>query len=125
LQVISKLVILIGISCFENVYACCHLPSVTIQTNGHYFYNYKNIVRVESQLHIFCIIKQHNNNDCDCIVTRSWIKSLLGHDLINLENFKQKQGFFLRLFQEKNPKGRFILSPIVEIAKFYVFNKDN
>jgi len=50
---------------------------------------------------------------------------LLGHDLINPENFKQKQGFFLKLFQEKNPKGRFILNPIAEIAKFYVFNKDD
>jgi hypothetical protein len=29
---------------------------------------------------------------------------LLGHDLISLENFKQKQGFFLRLFWDKTQK---------------------
>jgi hypothetical protein len=124
LQVIGKLVIPIGVSCFENVYACCHLPFVTIQINSNYCYNYKNILGVECQPHIFCKIKQQNGNDCDSILIGSWIKSLFGHDLINFENFKQKQGFFLR-FRKKCTKGRFILSLIAEIVRFFIFNKDD
>lgn len=45
-------------------------------------------------------------------------------DFINLENFIQRQGFFLRLFQDKNLKGRFILNPIIEIVGFSIFNKN-
>jgi hypothetical protein len=40
-----------------------------------------------------------------------WIGPLLGHKLINLEDFKSKQGFFLCLFREKNLEGKFVLNP--------------
>ncbi len=45
--------------------------------------------------------------------------------LIILENFKKKQGFFLRLFPNKNPKGKFMLNQTTEIVGFSVFNKYN
>ncbi len=98
LHIIGEMVIPVVASCFDNVCACCHLPSMTNRIDDHYYYNCNNIVEVENQPCISYKIKQHNGDDCDYILTRSWIKSLLGHDLISLENFKQKQGFFLRLF---------------------------
>jgi hypothetical protein len=45
-----------------------------------------------------------------------WIEPLLGHKLISLEDLKSKQGFFLRLFKEKRPKGKFFLSPTTEVV---------
>jgi hypothetical protein len=98
LQIISKLVIPVGASYFYNVCACCHLPSVTNQIDDHYYYYCKNTIGVENQPRIYYKINQQNGDDYDCIFIGSWIKSLFGHDLINLENFKQKQNFFLKLF---------------------------
>jgi dTDP-4-dehydrorhamnose 3,5-epimerase-like enzyme len=43
-----------------------------------------------------------------------WIEPLLGHKFINPKDFKSKQGFFLRLFKEKKPEGKFVLSPITK-----------
>jgi hypothetical protein len=40
-----------------------------------------------------------------------WIEPLLGHQLISLENFRSKQGFFLCLFKENKLEGKFVLSP--------------
>jgi hypothetical protein len=40
-----------------------------------------------------------------------WIEPLLGHELINLEDFRTKQGFFLHLFRENKLEGKFVLSP--------------
>jgi len=57
LQIISKLVTPIVASCFDNVCACCHLPSVTNwidddddDDDDYYYYYYycKNIVGVEN-----------------------------------------------------------------------------
>jgi hypothetical protein len=48
----------------------------------------------------------------------------LVNDLINSKNFKQKQGFFIRLFRNKAFESRFILSLTIKIAGFSAFNKD-
>jgi hypothetical protein len=37
--------------------------------------------------------KAKYGNDDDCILYRFWIKSLFGHDLISLKNFRQKKTF--------------------------------
>jgi len=43
-----------------------------------------------------------------------WIEPLLGHKLINLKDFKSKQGFLLCLFRKKKPEGKFVLIPIAK-----------
>jgi hypothetical protein len=40
------------------VCGCCHLPFMTIMINGHYCYNYKNIITIENLTCISCKIKQ-------------------------------------------------------------------
>jgi hypothetical protein len=43
---------------------------------------------------------------------------LLKHSLETQENFKAKQGFFLCLFKEKKPIGKFVLSPTVKLVDY-------
>jgi len=59
-----------------------------LQIDGHFCYNYNNIIVVESQPQISFKIKQKNGNDYEYIFKKSWIKSLLSHDLINPEYLK-------------------------------------
>jgi hypothetical protein len=47
-----------------------------------------------------------------------WIEPLLGHKLISLEDFRSKQGFFLRLFREKKHEGKFVLRPIAKVVGY-------
>jgi len=61
---------------------------IIFQIDGHFCYNCKNIVVVESQPQISFKIKQKNGDDYEYILKKSWIKSLFSHDLINPKNLK-------------------------------------
>jgi hypothetical protein len=74
------------------------------------------MVSSQSQPCIIRKIKQINSEEFDYMLCDPWIEPLLGHKLISLEDLKSKQGFFLRLFKEKKPKGKFFLSPTTEVV---------
>ncbi len=48
MRVASKLTIIVGTTCFENVCGYCYLSFMTIDIDGHYCYNCNNIVVIES-----------------------------------------------------------------------------
>jgi hypothetical protein len=52
-----------------------------------------------------------------------WIEPLLGHKLISPKDLRLKQGFFLHLFREKKPKGKFILSPTTKVVGYFTLKK--
>jgi hypothetical protein len=81
------------------------------------------MVSAQFQLHIACKIKQVSSEKFNCTLCDPWIEPLLGHKLINLEDFRSKQGFFLGLFREKKPKAKFVFSPIVEVVGYFSFKK--
>jgi hypothetical protein len=47
-----------------------------------------------------------------------WIETFLGHKLVNLEDFRTKQRFFLHLFKDYQPKGYFVLSLAIEVVGY-------
>jgi hypothetical protein len=53
-----------------------------------------------------------------------WIKPLLGHKLINLEDFRSKQGLFLCLFRGKKLEGKFVLSPTTKVMGYPSLKKN-
>jgi hypothetical protein len=52
------------------------------------------MVFAQSQPCIVCKIKQVNSEEFAYMLCGPWIEPLLGHKLINLENFRSKHGFF-------------------------------
>jgi hypothetical protein len=49
---------------------------------------------------------------------------LLGHSLKSQKDFKAKQGFYLHLFIKQKPKGKFVVSPTIELVGFYSFKNE-
>jgi hypothetical protein len=84
-QVDGKLAIPMGVFCFENICSKCHLPSLT---SKFYYYGYNCMVTIEIQTQISCKIKQNIGDEYDCVLCDPWIKSLLGYDLVNPEDFE-------------------------------------
>jgi hypothetical protein len=77
------------------------MPSLTNHDGDFYYYGYKGTICLETQVQISCMIKQENGDEYNCVLCDPWIKSLLGHKLVNPKDFKTKQGFFLCLFMDK------------------------
>ncbi len=117
----GKLTILIGTSCFESVYAKCHLPSLANRDTSHYCYVCECMVIIENQAQFFCKIKQDNNEKFDCTLCEPWIKTLLGHSLKSQEDFKTNKVFTFICSKRKKPKGKFFLSPIAKLVSFCSF----
>jgi hypothetical protein len=65
---------------------------------------------------ISCKIKQENGEEFDYTLCEPWIKVLFKHNLETQKNFVTKQGFFLRLFREKKPIGKF--SPSTKLVGY-------
>jgi hypothetical protein len=82
------------------------------------------MVSSQSQPCIIRKIKQINSEEFDYMLCDPWIEPLLGHKLINLEDFKSKQGFFLCLFKEKKLESKFVLSPTTEVMGYSSLKKD-
>jgi len=101
-------------SCFEIVYAKCHLAFLTNRKAKHYCYVSKCMVETHREPCISCKIKQENGEEFDCTLWKPWIKVLLKHSLETQKNFITKQGFFLRLFKEKKTIRKF--NPTIELV---------
>ncbi len=53
-----------------------------------------------------------------------WIKSLLEHKLMNLEDFRTKQRLFLCLFKDEQPKVHFISNLTIEVVSYSTTKTD-
>ncbi len=113
----------VGASCFENICSKCHLPSLTNWDVGFYCYTCKAIILTQTQAKIACKIKQENNQVFDYVLCDLWIKALLDHDLVTLEDLKKMKRFFLQLFCDKKPRGKFILNPTIQFIGFSTLKK--
>ncbi len=70
-------------------------------------------------------IKVDNGKEVDHVLINARIKPLLGCRLTMLEEFKSKQGVYMKVFKGKWLIGKFFLSPIVEIVGFLAIKKKN
>jgi hypothetical protein len=68
LQVVGKLNILVGASCFKNIHNKCHLPSLTNQNTGFYYYTCKATIPTQTQAQIACKIKQESGEEFDYVL---------------------------------------------------------
>lgn len=123
LQVVGKLNIPMGASCFKNICSKCHLPSLTNRNTGFYYYTCKATIPTQTQTQIACKIKQESGQEFDYVLCDLQIKTLLYHDLGTPDDFQKMEGFFLWLFCDKKPKGKFILSFFAEVIGFSVLKK--
>jgi hypothetical protein len=63
LQVVGKLIVIVGITCFENVCAKYLVPTLTNGDNDSYCYICKCIVSIETQPCISCKIRKDIGED--------------------------------------------------------------
>jgi hypothetical protein len=99
---VGTLIIPIGAAYFENVFEKCCLPSFTNKNAGYYCQVCKYMVCAQSQLCIACKIKHVNIGIFDYMLYDPWIEQLFGHKLINLQDFKSKQGFSFAYLKKEN-----------------------
>jgi hypothetical protein len=66
-QVIGKLVIPIGASCFKNICLKCHLLFLTSKDGKFYYYKCKSMITLESQAQISYKIKHGGDDEYDCV----------------------------------------------------------
>ncbi len=53
-----------------------------------------------------------------------WIESLVGQSLGRVDEFKARQGSFMRIYHDTHPIDKFTLSPTTEIVGFSLMNEE-
>jgi hypothetical protein len=64
-----------------------------------------------------------NGEEVDHVLISAWIKPLLGCRLTMLEEFKSKQGVYMKVFKGKWLIGKFFLNRIAKIVGFSTIPK--
>ncbi len=140
-------------SCFTNICTQCHMPSLTNRDDDFCCYGCKCTIHLKTQAIISCKVKHENGKfvvmmvcyvilelnlrwhislwilknlklSKDFFFCDPWIKSSLAHKLVNLEEFKTKQRFFLCLFHDKYLEGCFVLNLTIEVVGYSMIKVD-